>query len=890
MVERPNLRREQAGLVAKPQHAEEGEEECGGADREEQLAADGAPDGSEHVGGEVITRSMASLDERPARRLPARLHDPRRRAPPRRPGTRSTWAARWATTLTAWRRTGGGLSDATGLVFARVRQVHGTRVVRAGRGGRADGGGATRSSPSRRASRHASRSRIASRCSSRTRRAAPSPRSTPGGAAPIALAAAEGVRALAREGADPRASSPPSAPRSARAATRSRRSSREHFRAALRARRSSRAGAAPRLDLWRANLLALEEAGVRPERVEVLGRCTACERDLFFSHRRDAGRTGRQVGFIAPARDARGAARRGARTSTAARRGAPSLTGSPRSLEFSELWAPLARNASAALVLAPRLRRGRRRRAADVRRAPRGAPRAAPGQRGALRARWRRSSGAPRARSRAPARAARAGAASRAAPTRRRRRSAAPVVPPDLAVVKVAPAERHRRRPHRDALPEVAAPPARGAAAAGADRHPDRRARARAARGARAPGRSRTRGGGRPRAAGRPRARRPRSGARARGLRARYPRHPAADNALVEAAEAYADGRQGRRGVRPRAARRRRLPRRRRALRRARAARRCESRRGDAGAERRILERLVSEFPRTPAAERAGTRLAAISGQRRRFVAARPGKERSMIRRHLVAAARPRPRRGARADRDARRGARHRAHRRRGRARGWRRPPLPARRAATPAGRRRARPGAVPVPATQRRPRSDAGIAPAAAGAALALEDAAGGQPTPDTYTVRPGDTLWDLSGRFLNNPWYWPKNLVLQPGHREPALDLPGQPPQVLPRPPTRPRRASSRCAEAEPEELAAGARARGLLAGEPHGAREHRGAGRGRGRRAVQDRLRRPACAPRAPRHVRHPARARRVRRDLAPRSRRSSCSRRSTAPTPGSSGAPT
>ena len=33
---------------------------------------------------------------------------------------------------------------------------------------------------------------------------------------------------------------------------------------------------------------------------EVLGRCTACEHALFFSHRRDAGRTGRQLAFIAP--------------------------------------------------------------------------------------------------------------------------------------------------------------------------------------------------------------------------------------------------------------------------------------------------------------------------------------------------------------------------------------------------------------------------------------------------------------------------------------------------------------------------------------------------------------------------------------------------------------
>jgi YfiH family protein len=56
----------------------------------------------------------------------------------------------------------------------------------------------------------------------------------------------------------------------------------------------------PHLDLWAANERALRDAGVA--RVAVLRRCTACEPRLFFSHRRDGGRTGRMVAFIAPGR------------------------------------------------------------------------------------------------------------------------------------------------------------------------------------------------------------------------------------------------------------------------------------------------------------------------------------------------------------------------------------------------------------------------------------------------------------------------------------------------------------------------------------------------------------------------------------------------------------
>jgi len=51
-----------------------------------------------------------------------------------------------------------------------------------------------------------------------------------------------------------------------------------------------------RLDLWTSAELALRAAGV--ERVDRFDRCTACEPETFFSHRRDAGRTGRQ-GVIA---------------------------------------------------------------------------------------------------------------------------------------------------------------------------------------------------------------------------------------------------------------------------------------------------------------------------------------------------------------------------------------------------------------------------------------------------------------------------------------------------------------------------------------------------------------------------------------------------------------
>jgi YfiH family protein len=51
-----------------------------------------------------------------------------------------------------------------------------------------------------------------------------------------------------------------------------------------------------RLDLWTSAERALRAAGV--QHVQRFDRCTACEPETFFSHRRDGGRTGRQ-GVIA---------------------------------------------------------------------------------------------------------------------------------------------------------------------------------------------------------------------------------------------------------------------------------------------------------------------------------------------------------------------------------------------------------------------------------------------------------------------------------------------------------------------------------------------------------------------------------------------------------------
>jgi|UPI000478CBBA YfiH family protein len=62
-----------------------------------------------------------------------------------------------------------------------------------------------------------------------------------------------------------------------------------------------------KLDLWKANQQQLAAAGLRPENITIVGQCTACTLDSsgearYFSHRAQAGRTGRMLNVVGIAR------------------------------------------------------------------------------------------------------------------------------------------------------------------------------------------------------------------------------------------------------------------------------------------------------------------------------------------------------------------------------------------------------------------------------------------------------------------------------------------------------------------------------------------------------------------------------------------------------------
>jgi hypothetical protein len=70
----------------------------------------------------------------------------------------------------------------------------------------------------------------------------------------------------------------------------------------------------------------------------------------------------------------------------------------------------------------------------------------------------------------------------------------------------------------------------------------------------------------------------------------------------------------------------------------------------------------------------------------------------------------------------------------------------------------------------------------------------------PQDYVIQRGDTLWDLSGKFLDSPWYWPKLWSYNPQIENPHWIFPGNPLRLAPAGADAPARIEIVAADAPP------------------------------------------------------------------------------------------